>query len=223
MLFNKTPVRGLIFDMDGVLIDSEPLHLLAYQEVLATMGIAYAEEDNRELLGRKELDCAKILIKRYNLRCTPEELVREKESIMERLLKTQSNERPGVSSILSAAKNLGLPMAVASSATLATINLVVDILSIRPFFKALASGEEVKHGKPAPDVFILAAERIGVDPTHCLVIEDTFNGVVAAKAAGMQCIAIPCEATRHQDHSQADAMLTSLTELQLEDWCPANS
>lgn len=220
---NRTPVQGLIFDMDGVLIDSEPLHLLAYQELLASWSIAYTEQDNRELLGRKELDCAKILIKRYNLEVPAEKLVQKKEAIVERLLKAQSSEQPGVSSALSAAKNLGLPMAVASSATLATINLVVDTLSIRSFFNALASGEEVEHGKPAPDVFLLAAQRLRVEPSRCLVIEDTFNGVLAAKAAGMQCIAVPCEATRHQDHSQADAMLSSLTELKLEDWCLASS
>lgn len=209
-------IRALIFDMDGVVVDSEPLHLLAYQELFGKHNIEFTEEHNREFLGCKDVAMAVVLIDRYGLPETPESLVLAKEAILFRLLTDQAQARPGLSTILERAKSANLPMAIASSATLPTIHLVVDRLNIRNYFRSLSSGDEVKNGKPAPDVFLLAAERLGVKPENCLVIEDTLNGIRAAKSAGMMCIAIPCEATVHQDHSLADVRLTSLLEIEFE-------
>lgn len=209
-------VRALIFDMDGVLVDSEPLHLLAYQELFSVHSIEYTEAHNQEFLGCKDIAMARILVERWSLPFTPEQLVQNKETILARLLKSDAQIRSGVKKLLEEARALNIPCAVASSATLPTIQLVVDVLGIRQYFHHLSSGDEVEHGKPAPDVFLLAAKRLGVSPEHCLVIEDTANGIKAAKAAGMFCIAIPCDATRHQDHSQADMNLTSLEEVSLK-------
>ncbi len=213
-------IKALIFDMDGVLVDSEPCHLQAYQELLGRLGHPYTGEDNREFLGRKDITILGILNERYNLKSSAEALLVEKEAILARLLAT-AVPRPGVVKTLETAKRLGLPIAVASSATLPTIKLVVDVLKIRSYFKTLTSGDEVAHGKPAPDVFLLAAERLGVKPEHSLVIEDTYNGVLAAKAAGMYCVAIPCAVTKHQDHSAADKLLQSMEELDLSSFQPA--
>ena len=212
-------IQGLIFDMDGVIVDSEPLHLLAYQELFQGFNISYSEEINREFLGCKDLYMAEVLIGRYKLDLTPPNMVLRKEEILTRMLKESATARPGLYKILERAKAHNLPCAVASSATLATIGVVVDCLKIRQYFQILTSGEEVEHGKPAPDVFLLAAERLGVEPRHCLVIEDTYNGIKAAKAANMYCIAIPCEQTLHQDHSAADLNLTSLDEINLQSYC----
>jgi beta-phosphoglucomutase family hydrolase len=209
-------VRALIFDMDGVLVDSEPLHLAAYQELFHPHGIEYTEEHNQEFLGCKDIAMAHILVDRYKLSLTPADLVQNKETILARLLRQEAVMRPGVVQLLETAVALKLPCAVASSATMGTIELVVDVLGIRSYFQCLTSGDEVAHGKPAPDVFLLAAERLSVAPQHCLVVEDTFNGIKAAKAAGMYCIAIPCDATVHQDHSAADLNLRSLEEVCLE-------
>jgi beta-phosphoglucomutase-like phosphatase (HAD superfamily) len=99
-----------------------------------------------------------------------------------------------------------------------TIELVVDTLNIRKYFHNLTSGEEVEHGKPAPDVFLLAAKRLNTPPENCLVVEDTYNGLKAARAAGMKCLVVPCEATRHQDHSAADLLLDSLEQFNLQSW-----
>ncbi len=208
-------IKALIFDMDGVIVDSEPLHLLAYQELFHGYDISYNEEENREFLGRKDIEMAGVLIDRYTLAYTPAELVNAKEQVLARLLTEKGVARPGLYGILEAARSCGLLMAVASSATLPTIELVMDTLKIRDYFHNLSSGDEVPRGKPAPDVFLLAAERLGVHPSNCLVIEDTLNGLRAALAGGMYCIAIPCDATRHQDHSQADLRLASLEEVDL--------
>ncbi len=207
-------IRALIFDMDGVIVDSEPLHLIAYQEFFGKFDIEYTAEHNREFLGCKDIAMAQILIDRHSLPETPAGMVHAKETILLRLLAGQAIARPGLSTILERAKTANLPLAIASSATLPTIHLVVDRLNIRPYFQTLTSGDEVQNGKPAPDVFLLAAERLGVEPESCLVIEDTLNGIRAAKAAQMMCIAIPCAETMHQDHSLADVRLTSLVEIE---------
>lgn len=209
-------IAALIFDMDGVIVDSEPLHLLAYQEYFSNHEIEYTEEHNREFLGTKDVAMAATLIERYKLAETPENMVKAKESILLRLISEEAKPRPGLKHILESARSAGLPMAIASSATLPTIHLVVDRLGIREYFQTLTSGDEVKHGKPAPDVFLLAAKRLGALPEKCLVIEDTLNGIRAAKAATMQCVAIPCEATMYQDHSHADVRLVSLEQISFE-------
>jgi beta-phosphoglucomutase family hydrolase len=210
-------LKALIFDMDGVLVDSEPCHLQSYQELLGRFDIPYTAEDNKEFLGRKDHTILEILNERYGLKSTATALVAEKEAILARLL-ASAVPRPGVLRVLEQARRQSIPTAVASSATLPTIELVVDVLKIREYFQTLTSGDEVTHGKPAPDVFLLAASRLGAKPENCLVIEDTYNGVKAAKAAGMYCVAIPCEVTAHQDHSAADMKLRSLEELDISTW-----
>jgi HAD superfamily hydrolase (TIGR01509 family) len=204
--------------MDGVLVDSEPMHLRAYQEILTAYRVSYTEEDNREFLGRKDIEILQVLKERHRLSEPAEDLLREKEAILARLL-AESTPRPGLTGLLEKARARSLPMAVASSATLPTIELVVDALGIRSYFVTLTSGDEVRQGKPAPDVYLLAAERLRVEPAACLVVEDTAAGITAAKAAGMYCVAIPCKATQHQDHSHADSQLASLGEVDLDLWC----
>lgn len=208
-------IKALIFDMDGVIVDSEPLHLLAYQELFDKHRVVYTEEENREFLGRKDIELAPVLIERKGLDYTPLELVEAKEEILARLLSEKATARPGLMQTLQLARTSGVAMAVASSATLPTIELVTETLKIRHYFHNLSSGDEVPRGKPSPDVFLLAAQRLAVEPKHCLVIEDTLNGLRAALAGGMFCVAIPCDATRHQDHSEADLRLESLEQLDL--------
>lgn len=213
------PIQALIFDMDGVLIDSEPLHLKAYQETLKDFGITFTEQDNRPFLGRVDLELAEHLVSRHQLPINALQLVDNKEENLARLFSSQLVPMPGVIEVLEHAQRLSIACAVASSATLPTIELITQRLSISRYFQTLTSGDEVPHGKPAPDVYLLAATRIGVLPINCLVIEDSFNGVLAAKAAGMKCIAIPCPTTRHQDHTKADKILGTLESLNLDEWC----
>lgn len=216
-------LQAIIFDMDGVLIDSEPLHLLSMQRFLGRFGIEYGEGDNHEFLGRKDLVIAEILIERFKLQMTPLEFVGFKEEILRDLVRTQPVARPGLYEILPRAKKAGIKMAVASSATLGTIELVMETLKIGDYFLNLCSGDQVKNGKPAPDIFLMAAEKIAVEPEACLVIEDTINGLKAGKSAGMFCVSIPCDATRHQDHSIADLSLASLDQLPVEEIFGYNS
>src|SRR5439155_25510893 len=113
-------IKALIFDMDGVLVDSEPLHLLAYQELMQEFGVNYTEEDNKEFLGRTDLYLAQTMADRHGINLPAQEIVLRKEAILARLMKDEAKIRPGVMDLLQTAKSLGLPMAVASSATMPT-------------------------------------------------------------------------------------------------------
>ncbi|MGD9682266.1 MAG: HAD family hydrolase [Candidatus Obscuribacterales bacterium] len=209
------PIQALIFDMDGVLVDSEPLHLEAYSRYLASHGKPYGKSHNSQFLGRKDTEIAPLIIEQFELRVSPEELIRGKDEIFFALVRDQARPMPGSREVLGQAKKRGLKVALASSSKTSAIELIVGCLEIGHFFDHLVSGDEVPHGKPAPDIFTLTSKRLSVPAAECLVIEDTENGVRAAKSAGMLCLAVPCDATSHQDHSLADWKLASLKDFDL--------
>jgi len=120
---------------------------------------------------------------------------------------------PGIPAVPRALAARGYRLAVASSSALEVIRATVDVLGIATLFETLVSGLDVGRGKPAPDVFLETARRLGLPPRACLAVEDSRNGVLAAKAAGMACAAIPCPATRHEDFSAADYRFGALTDL----------
>ena len=202
--------------MDGVLIDSEPLHFVAYERLIANLGGLYSHEMNNQFLGKKDSEIAPLVVDTFNLPMSPEEFVRQKDHLFHNLIKENPVCLPGVTATLETALALNLKTGLASSSKMTTIEVIVDALKIKSYFHNLTSGDEVKNGKPAPDVFLLSANRMETAPQHCLVIEDTENGVRAAKNAGMFCVAIPCEATRFQKHEEACLKLNSMEELDLE-------
>jgi HAD superfamily hydrolase (TIGR01509 family) len=120
---------------------------------------------------------------------------------------------PGVPEVLGRLRADGYPLALASSAELRVIHANLAALALAPLFAAVVSGTQVARGKPAPDVFVAAAERLAVPPGGCLVVEDSRNGLLAAKAAGMRCAVVPCAHTRHQDFREADHRLATLADL----------
>ena len=206
-------IGALIFDMDGVLVDSEPFGFEALRRVMARHGLPYSEEENAEFLGRTTLDSCRILKERHGL---PEPAEMLAESYVEGMLE-QIGRGPipmaGVPDVLERVRAAGYRMALASSAEVRVIEANLAALSLRPLFEAVVSGTQVARGKPAPDVFLAAADRLGIAPARCLVVEDSRNGLLAAKAAGMCCAVVPCEHTRHQEFREADHRLGALPEL----------
>lgn len=202
--------------MDGVLIDSEPLHYQAYKELIAKHGGVYTEEYNQQFLGQKDVEIAPKVVNEFNLPLSPSQFVVEKDKIFHDLIRRDARPLSGVEKTLETAHKLKLKVGLASSSKMETINLIVKTLDLTKFFQTLTSGDEVSQGKPAPDIFLLAAKRLGAAPNECLVIEDTDAGVKAAKSANMFCVAIPCQATIHQKHENADLKLDSMQNLELE-------
>jgi HAD superfamily hydrolase (TIGR01509 family) len=206
-------VEAVIFDMDGVLVDSEPFGYEALRRVMARFGLPYSEEENAEFLGRTTLDSCRILTARHVLPESPETLADWYVEGMLEQIGRGPIPMPGVPEVLSGIRASGYRLALASSAEPRVIEANLAALSLGPLFEAVVSGTQVPRGKPAPDVFLAAAGRLGVPPRGCLVVEDSRNGLLAAKAAGMACAVVPCAHTLHQAFDEADHRLGALPEL----------
>lgn len=210
-------MQAVIFDMDGVLIDSEPLWKIAEVEAFHKVGLDLTYTDCEETVGLR-ID---QVVEMWHLRVGWEnKSVKEVENdivaILIREIREQGKALPGVQYALEQIKAAGLKIGLATSSYQRIIEEVVEKLNLADYFQVMHSAEHEKHGKPHPDVFLNCAEQLGVDPTKCLVIEDSFNGLVAAKAARMKAIAIP-EKSHQKDLrlNIADKMLDSLEDFHL--------
>ncbi len=206
-------IRAVIFDMDGVLVDSEPFGFEALRRVMARYGLGYSEEENAEFLGRTTLESCRTLRARHALPDAVEALADFYIQEMLEQIGKGPIPMPGVPEVLVRLRAAGYPLALASSAEVRVIHANLTALALAPLFEAVVSGTQVARGKPAPDVFVAAAERLAVAPEGCLVVEDSRNGLLAAKAAGMRCAIVPCAHTRHQDFREADHHLAALPDL----------
>jgi HAD superfamily hydrolase (TIGR01509 family) len=204
---------AVIFDMDGVLLDSEPIGYEAMCQVMTAQGAPYDEAENDEFVGRTTTESFRILRERRSLRTGIEDLVRQFCEAKIRLIHETARPLPGVPDVLERVRVAGYRLALASSAELPVIAATVDALGLMGCFELRVSGEEVPRGKPAPDVFLEAARRLALAPRDCLVVEDSRNGLLAARAAGMRCAVVPCSATLGHDFTEADHRLRSLPDL----------
>jgi len=199
--------------MDGVLADSEPLHQHAIRLLLAEYGVDWNPDGHDPTVGMRSLEGFEVICSLHALPHDPARLDRLYTERVLPVLRERLVPMAGVPDVLRALVALGLRLALASSSGPAVIETTLTTLGVRALFEAVVSGVEVAHGKPAPDVFLEAARRLGVPPDACLVIEDSQRGVQAARAAGMRCVAIPCRETRDHDFSAATLVLPALPDL----------
>ncbi|MEA2527966.1 MAG: mannitol-/sugar-/sorbitol-6-/2-deoxyglucose-6-phosphatase [Thermomicrobiales bacterium] len=211
-------IRAVIFDMDGLLIDSEPLWRIAEIEVFTAIGVPLTEELALTTMGLRTDE----VVEHWFARCpwqgpTHKEVEARIDSRVIELVRERAAPLPGVHAVVSLLTVLGLPLAIASSSSSELIAAVVEQIGLRDSFQVLQSAEHEPYGKPHPGVYIAAARALGIAPTDCLAFEDSANGVLAAKAARMRCIAVPEPAVRDDRRfCIADAILTSLTEFHPE-------
>ncbi len=211
-------MRALLFDMDGLLIDSEPLWHEAEIHGFGLAGLCLTPEQCLETTG---LRVDEVVQFRFAQRpwATPSQdavAVAIVERVVE-LVHAKGVLKPGVAEVLEAARGSGLRTALASSSPYVIIDAVLDRFGLRSAFEVVHSAEEEARGKPEPDVYLTAARKLGVDPGLCVALEDSPNGVVAAKAAGMKCIAVPELVLRNDPRlARADAVVASLAEVDAE-------
>ena len=209
-------VRAVIWDMDGVISDTGPYHQRSWREVMAGRGIEVTEEDFRRSFGQRNDTIIRGLMGGEVSQNEIEVISREKEIHFRRIARDKLEPLPGVVPLLGSLQKEGYRMALASSAPMANISLIVRKLGVSGCFSTLVGSEDVTEGKPSPMVFLVASARLGVAPARCLVIEDAVAGVAAARRAGMFCLAVtnthPAERLR-----EADLVVSSLTEVSLRD------
>lgn len=207
-------IKAVLFDMDGLMVDSEPLHLLAFNEVFKRYGKHLSEEDNKRFyLGRTDEESVGNMVERFGLPISPNELSLKKFEAYQQIIETHIVPQPGLLKLLDNLHQSGYKIAVVSNSVLESIKKVIEIFKIGSLINIYASGEEVEHGKPAPDVYLLAAKKLMIGPSECLVLEDSPLGVQAGKNAGMKVFAIPSQYTKDEDFSLADQVLNSLDEV----------
>lgn len=182
---------GYIFDLDGTLIDTMPLHYRAWDAAMRSAGLSVTldEELFYSLGGVPTRRVAELIAKHYGLAIDVDRVFHEKESLFTELQADAQLIAPTVAFAREAAKTH--PMAVASGGPRDIVRRSLELSGLLPLFKAVVSADDVVHGKPAPDMFLLAAKLLGVEPARCLVFEDAEPGIKAALAAGMQVVTVP--------------------------------
>lgn len=182
---------GYIFDLDGTLIDTMPLHYRAWDEAMRAAGLECPldEELFYSLGGVPTLKVAGLIAKHYGLSVDPLAVFHHKESLFKALQKDAKLIEPVVAFAREAAKTH--PVSIASGGPRDIVRRSLELAGLVPLFKVVITPEDVAHGKPAPDMFLLAAKRMGVPPEKCLVFEDAEPGMRAAEAAGMKFVRVP--------------------------------
>ena len=209
-------IRAVIFDMDGVMIDSEPLWEKAERILLARRGIDYNPTYRDKIVGLNQKDSGRLLKETFNLPETIEELLAERINLIVRIYEEELELIPSLKTILKELKKSGFLLALASSSPLRVINLVLNRFSLNEFFSVVVSGESVEFGKPHPDIYLYTAKKLRVEPEECVVIEDSINGVKSAKSAGMLCIAIPDKRLNQKEFQLADLVVDSLGKISVQ-------
>ncbi len=204
-------IRAVLFDLDGLMVDSEPHSIVSWQAVLGRHGVAFDQTMLDSILGLRLSETAQLAIDRFHLPDQPAELAREKTEYQIEHLNGNVKPMSGLIELLDDIDRRGLRKAIASSGMRRYVMAVLKTVGLTDRFNVIVTGDDVIKGKPAPDVFLKAAEVLRIEPQACLVLEDAPAGVQAAKAAGMMCIAVPNEHTRQLDLSLADEVLPSLS------------
>ena len=213
-------IRAVIFDMDGVLTDSEPLINASAIAMFKEKGLAVQPEDFLPFVGTGEERYVAGVAEKYGFPLDPPAAKRRTYEIYLDLVPSQLEAFPGVLELVNACRSAGLLVAVASSADEIKVRANLEKIGLPlKFWNAVITGEAVVNKKPSPDIFLTAAERLGVRPTECVIVEDAVNGVQAAHAAGMRCVAV-AQTFPPSRLAEADVIRNNIADVLLSDLAP---
>jgi len=212
------PLKAVLFDMDGVIVDTEPLHHKAYFQMFADRNLEVNEQMYHSFTGQSTLEVCQQVCAHFQLTINPQELVLDKRSKFQKLFMKDPELAlvDGVQKRIEEYYNNGLSLVLASSASMQTIDTIFERFDLNRFFKKKLSGAELKASKPHPEIFLKAAEAAGEKTKNCLVIEDSTNGIIAANAASIVCIGYDSLQSKHQDYSLADKVIHDFEEISLD-------
>lgn len=208
-------IKAVIFDMDGVIIDSEPLHRYAYNEMFKDVNIEVSDTLYESFTGQSTINICKKLCDLFQLKETPQYLVSLKRKHYEYVFDNDKDFDliDGVLDLIKDYHANGLTLVLGSSASMPGIKRIFKRFNLNQYFKAKLSGADLKASKPHPEIFIKAAEASGFKRSECIVIEDSTNGVKAAYAAGIFCIGYNSLHSKNQDYSKANLVITDFEEI----------
>jgi len=211
-------LRAVIFDMDGVIVDSQPYHFAVEDKMCREMGIDVSLEESHSFVGMAGAKVWRYLKSKFGLKESIEELLAFENKARTAYFSSLVNVHPipGVVALLEELKQHDIKTALASSSSVEVIEIFISKLGIKDYFQKIISGDAVENGKPDPDIFLYTATALGENPSDCLVIEDSANGVKAAKLAGMKCIGFRNANSGDQDLSLADMVIDDFRKVDLE-------
>ena len=212
----RSSAKAVIWDMDGVIADTAPYHLKAWQEVFRKRGVDFTEEDFIHSFGQRNDTIIRNDLGREVSQDEMDTIAKDKEESFRQRIRQNLKPLPGVIKLIKSLAKSGVKLALASSAPMENIQLLIGGLGISDYFQTIVTDQDVTEGKPNPQVFLLAAQRLGLEPKDCIVIEDAVAGVSAAKKAGMLCLAITNTHPR-ASLREADLIVDTLEEVSVSD------
>lgn len=210
-------IEAIIFDMDGTLVDTEPFHTDIEQKQFNQYKIEISEEDHLQYLGVTSEIMWREIASKHSISLTVDELIKQnhEESLKYFAALDSIPVMPELIELLEKLQAKNYKLAVASSSTPEIIDLVLTKTKLKKYFPIIASGSDVTNSKPAPDIFLFTAQKLGAKPTNCVVIEDSPNGIKAAKAAGMNCVAYEGPGANPLKLQEADNIIQSYSQLEM--------
>ena len=207
-------LKAVLFNMDGGIVDTEPLHPKAYHQMFDDVNINVDEDLYASFTGQSTINICKRLVDHFNLNETPEELVSLKRKHYKIFFENDDLELiDGVLDRIQDYHSNDVKLVVASSASMLGIKQIFERFDLNQYFSAKFSGADLKKSKPHPEIFIKAAESTGFSKSECLVIEDSTNGIKAAHSAGIYCVGFKSPHSSHQDYALANKIITSFEEI----------
>ena len=208
-------IKAVIFDMDGVLIDSEPLWRKAMIEGFASIGVLITEEDCKKTTGNRLKEVVEYWFEKLDiLDFLPTEIEHRIINMLVKLINKEGKAISGVIEVINFCNNKNIKIGLATSSSNQLMEAVLEKLKLKNTFKSSISAENMEYGKPHPEVFLSCASQLQISPLECIVIEDSINGVIAAKAAFMSVIALPeHENINNHKFSIADYKLNNMQEV----------
>ena len=212
----NSKIKAVIFDMDGVIIDSEEYHRQTTRNTMKQFGVEMGQDEMAKFAGGGVLDMLKKVQKKYEFEADIAKVAVDKADYFMELIENQEIEIPGVRELITALKNKGYKVALATSNFRRVAEHILLKLNMNETFDRIVCAEDIENFKPHPQIFLLAAERMNLKPENCMVIEDSEKGVNAAKSAGMKCVAFLNKHSINQNTSAADYSIKDYKDFNFE-------
>jgi pseudouridine 5'-phosphatase len=208
-------MRAVVFDMDGLMFNTEDVYTLVGQELLRRRGHVFTAELKNQMMGVPAQQSFEMMIREHSLSETWKDLVVESNRLFLDIVHEHIQPMPGLFDLLGHLEKVGIPKAIATSTIKPLMNACLSYFDLQPRFQFILTAEDVKLGKPNPEIYLTAASRLGVPPAEMVVLEDSHNGCKAAAAAGAFAVAVPGEHSFDHDFSMASLVIPCLSDPRL--------